>query len=153
MPLIVSAPGLLAPRRVAAPVSLLDVAPTILDLLGLPGLPDQRGVSLVAAANGERDGRGRGAADLRRGRSRRAPAVPLRRGAARRPHRDRDLTDGTTRCYAADDPGELHPTGGCPDLEARIAEHRRAMTPVGTQAPEAVDPRLIEKMRALGYVQ
>ncbi len=51
VPLIVKAPGL-APRRVADTASLLDVAPTILDLLGLPAdtLGASDGVSLVKAA-------------------------------------------------------------------------------------------------------
>jgi choline-sulfatase len=35
VPLIVAAPGRIAPGRVAAPVSLLDVVPTVLDLCGL----------------------------------------------------------------------------------------------------------------------
>jgi len=54
VPLIVKAPGL-APRRVTDTASLLDVAPTILELLGLPGdtLGTPEGTSLARAA---RDG-------------------------------------------------------------------------------------------------
>lgn len=53
VPLILRSPGL-SPRRVLPPVSLLDVAPTLLDLLGMPheGLD---GHSLLAAARGEPD--------------------------------------------------------------------------------------------------
>ncbi len=53
VPLIIRAPGL-APGRVRAPVSLLDVTPTVLELLGLPSDdPAFAGRSLVAAAAGE----------------------------------------------------------------------------------------------------
>lgn len=50
VPLVIKAPGLQA-GRVQAPVSLLDVAPTILDLLDVEGTT--QGVSLVAAARGD----------------------------------------------------------------------------------------------------
>ncbi len=51
VPLIVRVPGQSAGRRVAEPVSLLDLAPTILQLAGLPALEGD-GVSLAAAVNG-----------------------------------------------------------------------------------------------------
>ncbi len=56
VPLAIRAPGL-PPGRVASPVSLADVAPTVAELLGLE-LPAARGVSLVGAARGEWDGDG-----------------------------------------------------------------------------------------------
>lgn len=47
VPLAIHAPQLLAPGRVAAPVDLVDVAPTVLDLIGVP-IPDiWQGESLV----------------------------------------------------------------------------------------------------------
>jgi arylsulfatase A-like enzyme len=52
VPLIVEVPGLAA-RRVATPVSLIDVVPTLLDLLGQPRDPALRGVSLVPWLRGE----------------------------------------------------------------------------------------------------
>ena len=50
VPMIVSAPGRLAPRRVAAPVSLLDLFPTLGDLAGAHEIPtagDLEGSSLL----------------------------------------------------------------------------------------------------------
>lgn len=55
VPLIIRAPGL-EPRHVAAPVSLLDVTPTVLDLLGLGG-GTWDGMSLADLAKGEPDPR------------------------------------------------------------------------------------------------
>lgn len=51
VPLIVRGPGVQA-ASIDAPVSLLDVTPTVLDLLGLP-LGDLKGTSLAAVARGE----------------------------------------------------------------------------------------------------
>ncbi|MBA2321618.1 MAG: sulfatase-like hydrolase/transferase [Deltaproteobacteria bacterium] len=53
VPLVIRAPGIEG-RRVAAPVSLLDITPTVLDLVGARA-PDLDGVSLVPAMRGEPD--------------------------------------------------------------------------------------------------
>ncbi|MEZ4388124.1 MAG: sulfatase [Candidatus Krumholzibacteriia bacterium] len=53
VPLIVHAPGRFAARRVDEPVSLLDIAPTLLDLEGMPPVAAQRGVSLAGVLRGE----------------------------------------------------------------------------------------------------
>lgn len=50
-PLIVRAPGY-RPARVAEPVSLADITPTVLELAGLDPLDDIRGVSLAGALGG-----------------------------------------------------------------------------------------------------
>ncbi|MBI4705639.1 MAG: sulfatase-like hydrolase/transferase [Deltaproteobacteria bacterium] len=57
VPCLVRAPGLAA-RRVAAPVSLVDVVPTVLDLLGLPWSTPFQGVSLEPLALGQSCRRG-----------------------------------------------------------------------------------------------
>jgi arylsulfatase A-like enzyme len=51
VPLIVNAPGL-PPRRVAAPVSTIDIAPTLLGFLGLPASESMRGRDLRPLAIG-----------------------------------------------------------------------------------------------------
>jgi arylsulfatase len=56
VPLVLRLPGRLpAGRRVAEPVRLVDVMPTILDLLGVPGPPGMQGRSLAALARGDAD--------------------------------------------------------------------------------------------------
>ena len=52
VPLIVSVPGIPA-RSVSAPVTTLDIAPTLLDLLGLPTPGEYMGQSLVGFLRGE----------------------------------------------------------------------------------------------------
>lgn len=52
VPLVIRAPGL-QPGRMHAPVSLMDLTPTLLDLLGLPGHDELQGVSLLPAIEGE----------------------------------------------------------------------------------------------------
>lgn len=47
VPLVIRAPALLAPGRVSAPVDLLDLGPTLADLLGLPAPSEWQGDTLV----------------------------------------------------------------------------------------------------------
>jgi arylsulfatase A-like enzyme len=53
LPLVIAGPGLPAGARVDAPVQNIDIAPTVLDLLGLPPAPDMEGRSLAALLRGE----------------------------------------------------------------------------------------------------
>jgi arylsulfatase A-like enzyme len=160
VPLVIAAPGLLAPARVTTPASLLDVAPTVLDLLGLEPITAHRGVSLVARARAAASGAASDPAEaarplfaeVDRNDHGHVQQVAVRRNGATA------ITDlvngGVTRCYAAEDRAELTPTDACPELHELIELHRTAAVPVGTAAPEEVtDPELIEKMRALGYIQ
>ena len=56
VPLIFRCPGLIpAGRRIDAQVRLVDLAPTILDIVGLEPLPDAQGLSLLPLLTGERD--------------------------------------------------------------------------------------------------
>jgi arylsulfatase A-like enzyme len=158
VPLVIAAPGLLAPANVTSPTSLLDVAPTVLDLLGLAPIPGHRGVSLVARARAA----ARDAVDPAEvarpifGEVDRTERTRIQQVSVRRNHAAAiaDLTTNTVRCYAADDRAELEPTGSCPELRELIELHRQASVPVGSGASERqADPDLIEKMRALGYLQ
>jgi len=54
IPLVVIWPGAIpAGRRIREPVSLIDLPPTILDLVGLPALPSARGRSLAGLLRGD----------------------------------------------------------------------------------------------------
>jgi arylsulfatase A-like enzyme len=53
VPFLLAAPGV-PPQRVETSVSLLDLVPTLMDLLGQPLDPELRGVSLVPTLRGER---------------------------------------------------------------------------------------------------
>ena len=52
IPMLARVPGF-EPRRVDAPVSLVDVLPSVLDLLGLAAPANLDGVSLAGAMRGE----------------------------------------------------------------------------------------------------
>lgn len=52
VPLVIRAPGLRAERPIAEPVSLIDVLPTLLTLLGLPGPEGMQGRDLTPLLNG-----------------------------------------------------------------------------------------------------
>jgi len=56
VPLIISMPGSLAPRRVEEHVRMIDVFPTVMDLLGLGFPASLSGTSLVSMARGQHDG-------------------------------------------------------------------------------------------------
>ncbi len=159
VPLVIAAPGLLAPVEVATPASLLDVAPTILDLLGLAPTPGQRGASLVARARAAAAGTAADANELSRpifGEVDRTERVRFHQVSVRRGGASAivDLANGITRCYGPDDRNELRPERACPELAELVELHRKAAVPVGRATAERpVDPNLIEKMRALGYLE
>lgn len=158
VPLVIAAPGLLTPAEVSAPVSLLDVAPTVLDLLGLEPIRGHRGVSLVSRARAAASGTAPSPDEMARpifGEVDRMDRTQIKQISVRRNHETAitDLTTNTTRCYAASDQAELAPTSSCPELQELIELHRQASVPI-ENAPtnHRADPELIEKMRALGYL-
>jgi arylsulfatase A-like enzyme len=56
VPLVMRLPGAIpAARRIAEPVSLADIAPTVVDLLGLPPIPGADGTTLLPLATGAID--------------------------------------------------------------------------------------------------
>jgi arylsulfatase A-like enzyme len=102
VPLVVRAPGL-APSRVEAPVSLLDLAPTVLDLLGYE-VGDVDGLSLVPAMTGDKEALAALAGrDLAFGR----PLYGDARWGTLRSHQKYTTTRGREYLYElATDPGE-----------------------------------------------
>jgi len=152
VPLILWAPGFLPPKKVEEPAALIDLRPTLLELLGLPG-PKERipGRSLAAAI-------------LKSSQRRRARPVVSEldrdglRALAVRDERAtliKDLTKGTSQCYEARDTRETRRISTlCDGLEKVAARHSAALA---KRPPEAtmreLDPQTRAKLKALGYVE
>jgi arylsulfatase A-like enzyme/Tfp pilus assembly protein PilF len=151
VPMVVRFPGRVAAGSSLAPARLVDIAPTVLDLLGLPPMSGADGVSLAPLLAG-----------------RAAPPEPayietwqpwLSYGwsplrAVR--HRGFKLIDAPRpELYALDaDPSEAHNVlAAQPD---RAAELRRLLEqavalPAAASAPAVGDPEAMARLRALGY--
>jgi arylsulfatase A-like enzyme len=161
VPLIVLAPGLPAGRRVAESVSLIDVAPTLLDLLGVSAEPRFEGRSLVPLMRSGSSADGAPVDVL-------FELAPTGWGGAHQVH-DRGIRrgplklllrrDGGRESYdLASDPGEQHPNPPqiAQQVNALASDLERASTTlsrrVSTPVPgEAIDDATKEKLRALGY--
>ena len=120
IPLVVHAPGLLAPRRVAAAVSSADLLPTFLELTGTPPLPTPiEGRSLVPHLEG-RPGHdevlGEYLAEVAL-----APIVMIRRGRYKFVH---SPADPDQLFDLAADPDELADLAGQPAAAERVAAFR-----------------------------
>jgi arylsulfatase len=159
VPLLIVAPGL-TPRVVEQPVSLIDLAPTLLELAGVPPPPRFEGGSLVPLLEpmwidvaAPRDVLGELPPT--------GPGVDLRRHDAALVRGHDKLLRGATapqplvRFDLAADPGEQRPLAvesAAPllaALQARLAELAgRADTPAETVP---LDAATREKLRALGY--
>ncbi len=154
IPLLMSAPGLLeAGRVVETPVRQIDIAPTILDLLGLESPLGFRGASLRAQADGRVSGTG----------SAYAEAVLwgddlecLRLGSHKL---ILNLETGATELYdVAADPGEtLNLAAGAPELLAELQERLESERPPAASdrpaEPVELDDKMLERLKALGYTQ
>ncbi|NQZ96733.1 MAG: sulfatase [Myxococcales bacterium] len=170
VPLLVWCPGRLEGGRVVeSPVGVVDVAPTALELAGLPVPDDLDGVSLVSQLRGDVVPPGRvllSDVDLSVERpllSNHDPepgfVLGLRRGSYKLIYRS---TDGSRQLYdLASDPSEsenlvlLRPDV-LADFEAPLAaaiERRRSLPEASVARPEAANPGFIEELRALGYVE
>jgi len=160
VPLIFSGPGIRRGVRVAAPVSLLDVVPTLAELLGVPPPDDADGVSLAGV--------------LRSDETPREPRRLYLEGAEDKMWSDA-LVEGRYKLVAhgpdgelydlAADPGEqLDLSQSSPDVKkrmmrklrwarTRVARRRKAVSSV--REPERADSieRTREHLRALGYVE
>jgi choline-sulfatase len=159
VPWILSWPGQLpAGHEVHTPVGLVDLAPTILDLVGLPPLPGADGRSLAASARGgadpvprplfgdrhlvaEETGWGHGVLS-----SVRTPAWKLIRSS-----------DGTEQLFdLAADPRELHDlrherADVAAGLEGLLQEHDAEQPGAAPAAPVSEDTK--RALRALGYLK
>ena len=148
--LVMRAPGLLpAGRRIADEVGLVDVVPTVLALLGMPPPRWTHGRNLVPAFTAQP-----------------LPASPLyallplrNEIAVRKPPYKWIISERTGEFRVFDlgeDPLELHDVSGKvdPRTAAELLAGYRATctTPPPPSRGDVVDPAVLEKLRALGYV-
>lgn len=170
VPFILHAPRALpAGRRVGATVSQADIAPTILDLAGLPELPGADGRSVV---------------ELAREQGRAGSRPPVVSSAVLKPIVEqagdpmvslttgdfhvvlRTFPDGRERIQVYDraaDPRELTPLPAGPRTESATAalreavealRVRRALLPwAGGDSEHELDPAILEKMKGWGYIK
>jgi tetratricopeptide (TPR) repeat protein len=153
IPLLVAGPSV-APRTVAAPVRIVDVMPTVLDLLAVPAPPAVQGRSLSPLGRGE-------TLDL----------VSLSETWYPRFHYGwselTSIRDGRYKLIRAPrrelydlerDPGERTDLAGreparADAMERALLENRQRVTRSGAErAPQPVDPEVSERLEALGYV-
>jgi choline-sulfatase len=128
VPLIVRLPGGTAARRVAEPVSLLDVAPTLLELAGAPWpddhLADLDGTSLAGLVTGDGAARERAVLSEYLAEGVNAPAVMVRRG----PHKLVVCPGDPDQLYdVAADPAELVDLAGAGDHETTVGDLREVV--------------------------
>jgi arylsulfatase A-like enzyme len=141
--------------RVSKPVRLIDVAPTLLDLLGLPPLPDAQGVSLgplldAPDAELELTGYGESFAPLSLFGSDVLRFV--REGRWKYHHKlEPELYDIVTDPRELENLAALEPER-VDELRARLAK-LLSVAPVAPQDVEAkLDPETLAQLRALGYL-
>ena len=157
IPLLFAGPGVEAGRRVPSQVSLLDLAPTLLDWAGLPALPTQRGRSLLRPLD-EREAYGEtdhGLPDTRK--------LFLRGGAAKWKailtfDRKTDAAVSEEWYDLGSDPRETRsvppPESAATLVRARLGKRWQEARQQGQGGrPVDLSPEQMEQLRALGYVQ
>jgi arylsulfatase A-like enzyme len=166
VPLLIRFPGMVPARlRVATPVSLVDVAPTILDLVGAPALIGVDGESLVPLFGGGTLSERRHAVFSEATSSAFAAIdeLSVRLADLHCIYRTRS---GTSECYDAAEPTEHHPlSGDRPGTEDARTEavaywslRRKQHAPTVPwelmhELSKGDDADRLEKLRALGYVE
>jgi len=169
VPLIFVGPGVAPDRRIATQVSLIDVLPTLLDLLGVAGATESDGVSLAPALRGGPEPEARtlfaeAYAPKRwirplHGESWRPPLVAVRRQDEKFiVHRPRDggPADPPRRYDLAADALEHSPRPIEPEtleaVDALVDGYLRGRKPREESPPQPLDPELQERLHALGYL-
>ncbi|MET0555235.1 MAG: sulfatase-like hydrolase/transferase [Vicinamibacteria bacterium] len=151
VPLVVHFPGRVPPGASGAAVRLVDVAPTVLALAGLPALPDADGVSFVPLLEGRRQAAEPALLETQHPWTTYgwAPLAAVRHAGLKYVRAPREeLYD------LAADPGEerdlarTHASRAAP-LRALLERFERA--PAAAALPSQ-DPSVLENLRALGYV-
>lgn len=158
VPLVISAPGRVPEGlRVAQPVQLADVAPTLHELAGIAPLPGAQGLSLLGLL-GPRPAwtDGRPIHLLRRPSAQGAGPGSL--GQAVRSGRFKLIDDGSDPARLFDlesDPGETRDVAPAkPDVAERLSRLLRgASAGIGPRRPAQIPDDVWERLQALGYTR
>jgi len=160
IPLIFSFPGRIPAQQIPEAVSIIDVAPTILELTGLPPMSDVVGRSLIGLIN-------RAAAPWKPRAvisELQAPPRPELQ-AIRGPHEKLILSPSRDRVRYFDletDPKEQHPIRDRDDprvqrlsreLAHRLGEYRAMRAMRGHTDKAVIDPATEAELRSLGYLE
>ena len=154
VPLLLRGPGLVAPQRIATPVSLVDVAPTLLQLAGVdvPDSLDGKDLSAFWTGDGMSDRYLFGEADHNNQENDMTRAV---RHSRVKLHFNR-LTKEYELFDLTEDAGEHLDIASQKEEEASrlLAELRLFMAAEEVEAPtRLLSPEEIEKLRSLGCLQ
>ena len=150
VPFLLRAPGLV-PARITAPVGLIDLAPTLAELLDLGPLPVAEGRSLLALARGQAHALPPAVSDGVRPEDARVTgprwSLVRRRGVDHL--YDLDADPAETRDLAAQEPDALA------ELREILARHeaRELVVEPGEVEDAEVDEQTRELLEALGYVR
>lgn len=163
VPLVLRGPRIPRGRRVPATVGLVDLVPTLLDLVGVPVPPGLHGRSLVPALAGEAPPPRSLVAELSGGIGPRGPARARDLRAVWLGHYKAilDVRTGAWRLFdLAVDPAESRNVAG--RFPRVVADAARAVAayealpirrgPAAAPAGAVVDPAAAARLRALGYV-
>ncbi len=151
VPLAIRLPRL-GPRRIAEPVSTIDIAPTLLEAFSLPPLPGAQGRSLLPALRGQRLPRRPVFAEtlLTRDHERR---IAVRSG----PDRAAFAFEREADPEAPPLESEFPPGVGAAErqrLEQLVVAYLRRARAEGSRGrPVDLSPETIEKLKAWGYIQ
>lgn len=152
VPLLIRAPGVAAGTVVPQQVGLIDLAPTVLELAGLPRDARMQGHSLVPLLRGEGEGRARSFAIT-------DPWMPDPQWSVRSP--PHKVIQGAERLLVYDlaaDPQEQAPGSVLPPgLDAARSEYRDLVSGLRAHqavppAPRSISPEEQQRLEALGYV-
>jgi arylsulfatase A-like enzyme len=159
VPLIMTGPGLPAGRVVRDEVSLVDVTPTVLALLGLPPEPRFEGRSLLSRLDDDEP------ADVLLELPPTGSALDLRRHSAALLNVGMKVLatcspqEGSEAFDLRTDPAEEHPDPAAiaqdaAALRARLAQRQQALaTRAGTAETGVLDAATRERLRTLGYAE
>jgi arylsulfatase A-like enzyme len=137
----------LPPGEVTVRASLIDLAPTLLDWLGVAA-PEMTGIALGPVLAGEvpEPHRPLFSSSVAFGPERAAVVLGNRKLVG-----DGGSGAGTLVFDLAGDPQERSPSGAAPELDALLAEHREARTARGV--PVTPTSEELRELQALGYLQ